>query len=201
MTGPSHCRCLQCGEELDPTAAFQKSPCCSARLRRARCHYVCARCHAVIPSRYLFDERLFDAAYFAEKMAESRDRKHQQREEIRRWLAENRSDALSLDDLPDLAAVPGLIESLDSFSKNAPGADVTNFQGVDEFHMDIYRQAILSALGSQSLYFHAFHSLNADPRRERARRFMTLVFMEQAHEVYMRQDGPDILVIPYEAHD
>jgi len=49
-----------------------------------------------VPSRVLFDERLFDKVYFKKMMRESRDRKMKKREELRRLFAESRSGALSL---------------------------------------------------------------------------------------------------------
>ena len=79
MTGPSACRC-SCGRAFDPTIEFQKSNCCGARLKRRQLHYACSVCGAVAPSRFLFDERLFDAEYFAERMRESRQRKRLRRD-------------------------------------------------------------------------------------------------------------------------
>ena len=52
------------GHELDPTAAFQKSGCCGAKLVRRSLHYACASCGKTVPSRFSFDERVFDKVYF-----------------------------------------------------------------------------------------------------------------------------------------
>jgi hypothetical protein len=67
MTGTGECAC-SCGKILDPTLAFQKSSCCDAKLARKTFHYVCSRCHKTVPSRFLFDEKLFDREYFREMM-------------------------------------------------------------------------------------------------------------------------------------
>ena len=72
MTGVSECSCRS-GHIFDPTVAFQPSPCCQARLIRKTFHYACSRCHKTVPSRFLFDERVFDAEYFREMMREHRD--------------------------------------------------------------------------------------------------------------------------------
>jgi len=90
MTDQSECAC-SCGKIFDPTIAFQKSPCCQAHLVKKTFHYVCSRCNAVVPSRFLFDEKVFDASYFKKMMRESRKRANEKREEIRRLLAGSRS--------------------------------------------------------------------------------------------------------------
>jgi hypothetical protein len=63
MTGASECSC-QSGHIFDPTVSFQSSPCCHARLIRKTFHYACSRCHETVASKFLFDERVFDAEYF-----------------------------------------------------------------------------------------------------------------------------------------
>jgi hypothetical protein len=101
MTGQSQCSCSS-GHVLDPTLTFQQSSCCSAKLVRKTFHYACSRCHQTVPSRFLFDERLFDKDYFGEMMQESRDRARKKREEVGRLLAGSRSDTLILLEEPNL---------------------------------------------------------------------------------------------------
>ena len=74
MSGQSQCRC-SCGRSLDPTVEFQKSQCCGAKLTLKTFHYACTKCHRSVPSRFIFDERVFDKAYFRKLMRESRERK------------------------------------------------------------------------------------------------------------------------------
>ena len=60
MIADSRCAC-DAGHELDPTVAFQRSECCNAPVARRVLHYECSTCRRTVPSRFLFDERLFDA--------------------------------------------------------------------------------------------------------------------------------------------
>ena len=76
MTGPSQCSCLS-GHTFDPTLAFQQSPCCGVSLERKTLHFRCCKCRQTVPSRFLFDEKLFDRAYFREMMQEARARKQE----------------------------------------------------------------------------------------------------------------------------
>jgi len=112
MTGQSECTCT-CGKVWDPTVEFQKSSCCGADLVRKTFHYSCSKCHKAIPSRFIFNERVFDKDYFRMMMSESRDRKRRKREEIRRLLAESRSNTLVFMEEPELDTIPGLASDLD----------------------------------------------------------------------------------------
>lgn len=202
MTGNSECSC-SCGNVFDPTLAFQKSACCSTGLVRKTFHYACSQCHQSVPSRFIFDERVFDKAYFREMMRESRDRKKKKREEIRQLLAESRSDSLSLTEKPDLDSIPGLIEDLNEFIQNA--ADKSNqysFKVDQPFDMDKYREHILSMLGWDSMLFSNIDPIVEDDRKDRAWRFITLIFMEHEHKVEIKQHGDDLSVqrLYYEAY-
>jgi hypothetical protein len=114
MTAQSTCSC-SCGRTFDPTLEFQRSGCCGARLDRKTFHYACSKCHEVVPSRFIFDERVFDSAYFREMMRESRARVRQRKEEIGRLLMEARSGTLPLLEEPNLESIHGLSEDLDLF--------------------------------------------------------------------------------------
>ena len=74
MTGQSRCTCISCKTSLDPTISFQKSSCCCVSLLRKTFHYTCSKCSRLTPSRFLFNERVFDTVYFREMMRESRAR-------------------------------------------------------------------------------------------------------------------------------
>ncbi|MFC1896477.1 hypothetical protein ACFL0Q_07455 [Thermodesulfobacteriota bacterium] len=194
MTGQSQCTC-RCGNSLDPTVAFQKSSCCGAEVVRRTCHYACSRCHKIMPSRFLFDERLFDGAYFVEMMRESRKRATKKREEIKRLLAESRSGPLPPMEEPSLESIPGLIEDLTDFIYEE-GVETYDFSGNPGtgFQMDQYRQHILSVLGWNSTLFSDIDSLVEDRRKDRIWRFVTLVFMYQSREVQLTQCGNDLQV-------
>jgi len=199
MTGPSQCLC-ECGNTVDPTIAFQLSSCCGAPLQRRTLHYVCSSCGRIVPSRFLFDERLFDSEYFLEKMRESRERKREAREEMLRTLLLSRSDALCLTETPDLESIPGLEMDLDAFIGSMPELSATGFVGKDAYRMETYRSAILEAVPPGCVIrFGAIPPIALDGRLDRARRFITLIFMQQAGEVDLTQCGEnDILVERYE---
>jgi hypothetical protein len=192
MTGPSQCAC-SCGKMFDPTLGFQKSHCCAASLLRKTFHYACSRCHQIVPSRFLFDERLFDAAYFREMMRESRERGKRKKEEVRRLLAESRSGTLLLTEEPSLEAIPGLNEALDDFIR-IEGQGNYEFSPKAGFRMEDYRDHILSVLGLGSRLFSDIAPMIDDSRRDRIWRFVTLTFMAQDRAVELTQYGSDILV-------
>ena len=73
MIGESECKC-DCGRVLDPTLYFQRSVCCGVGLARKTFHYACVKCGKSTPSKFIFDERVFDAAYFKDAMHEHRQR-------------------------------------------------------------------------------------------------------------------------------
>jgi len=91
MEGEGKCRCNSCGDEFDPTVAFQRCGTCGGRLELRVRRYRCTQCGADVASRFLFDGLAFDAEYFRQKMTESRQRKRELRERVREMLAESRS--------------------------------------------------------------------------------------------------------------
>lgn len=199
--GPSRARCIACGHQIDPTVAFQRSHCCDARLTFKRSHYGCRECGKAVVSRFLFDERLFDQSYFKARMAESRERRRIRREELKRLLAGTRSNELSLAEFPDKGAIEDLARDLDRCVKTGPSGDLDQFLTQDEFHMEEYRQIILSRLDGCMVRFSAFPAIAKDPRMDCVRRFITLIFMEQAREVWLESRDNEIMVMPYGAND
>lgn len=192
MAGQSLCSC-SCGNIFDPTLAFQRSSCCAVPLIRKTFHYACSCCHQIVPSRFLFDERLFDKAYFREMMQDSRERAKTRREEIRRLLAVSRSDPLLFMESPCLDSIPGLAEALNGFI-DTKAAGYIAFETKSDFRMDDYRNHILSILEMGCSQFSAISPLMEDCRTDKVWRFVTLVFMEQDREIQLTQYGADILV-------
>ena len=202
MTGQSECTC-SCGNVLDPTVAFQKSTCCGSRLIRKTFHYSCSRCQKIVPSRFLFDEKLFDGEYFRVMMRKSRRRSQRKKEEIRRLLAESRSGAFPLLEDPDLESIPGLLKDLDGFiNDGSNGVGDLYFELDQPFEMDKYREHILSNLGWNDTLFSDIDPFINDGRRDRIWRFVTLVFMQHDREVDIEQNGNELLIQRYhhEAH-
>ena len=206
MTGQSECSC-NCGNTFDPTTTFQKSACCQAKLIRKTLHYACAGCHKAVPSRFLFDEKLFDKAYFKQMMKESRERTRRKREEIRKLLVESRSDVFNLTENPDFEALPGLFHDLDSFITSFEDGLSVCFgvfrEGKSDFNMTDYRDHIISVLTWNAMHFSKIKPLIKDCRTDTVRRFVTLIFMQQDREVDLTQNGNDLLVqkIYHETHN
>jgi len=195
MVGVSKCSC-PCGKTLDPTIRFQQSSCCNAPLVRKIFHYACSRCHQTVPSRFLFDERLFDRAYFREMVQNARARERKKREELKATLAGSRSGDLILLEEPCLDSVPGLTEALNGLI----GTDTSGFQSClsrSGFSIEDYRNHLLSVIGNGSKLFSDISPLIEDCRRDKIWRFVTLIFMRQDREVSLTQYGSDILVERY----
>lgn len=190
-------RCA-CGAAIDPTETFLESPCCGARVMKRRSHYACTDCGKPVRSPFLFDERLYDHAYFRERMREARQRKHRKREALRKLLAATRSQPVHLEEAPAIAQSPGLSEALAAFlgtAERRPSREDANV-----FHLEQYRSRLLAALDGGEQLFSAL-PLVAPPRRlDRTRRFLTLLHMAHAGEIVMTQYGSDILVEAHEAH-
>jgi len=194
MTDQSECSCA-CGHRFDPTLAFQVSPCCMKSLTRKTFHYACSSCHKIVPSRFIFDERLFDAEYFREMMQDSRRRAMVKKEEIKRLLAESRSGALTITDEPDFNTISELFEDLDRFIQSNPyQISDESFDLKSGFDMNMYRTQILSFLDCSPILFSDVSPLTDDCRRDRVRRFITLIFMDNDREVNLQQHGDDLLI-------
>ena len=202
MTGQSQCSC-SCGKTFDPTLEFQRSGCCGASLLRRTFHYACSKCHEVFPSRFIFDEKVFDSGYFREMMRESRARAKQRREEIGRLLLEARSGTLPLLEEPSLESIHGLLEDLDLFvQQGTQDVPPCGFEPKQEFSMAQYRDHILSSLGWGAVSFSGIPAMSEESRRDRAWRFITLVFMQNDRMVDLIQEGDNIWVqrLQNEAH-
>ena len=150
MIGESRCRCTACGHVCDPTAAFQRCPDCGGTPRLRVRRYQCQNCGSDVASRFVFDGLVFDAEYFRQAVAESRQRQCERRDRLRHAALENRSAALEA--LPlDLGSVPGLVEALDSLTAGPEIAALAPLcQGFD---LNRYEMHIQAHLGPFELYF------------------------------------------------
>ena len=194
MTDKSQCLC-SCGNIFDPTLAFQKSTCCGAQLVRRTFHYACSRCKKVNPSRFIFDERIFDGKYFSRMMKASRTKKMKQKAEMIKLLIEAQSGELPLLQVPCLESVPGLVHDLDCFvGADEDKADDLWLEVDSDFKMEDYRSHILSALGYGSRLFSSINHVLQDPREDRIWRFVTLIFMRHEQEVELTQYDNDLLI-------
>ena len=197
IVAASKAKCTTCSTILDPTLEFQRSPCCNAKLRQKTCHYICVKCSEYVPSMYLFDERLYTPEYFKEKMWESRERKRQRCEELRKILTGSRSNQLLLPEFPDDNVIEDLALDLNRLAEEVPYVTLEQFRMQSEFRMEEYRKIILSSLDGCAVRFSTLPTIETDQRLERARLFITLIFMEQDREVWLESQDNDIMVIPY----
>jgi hypothetical protein len=70
MVTEGRCQCSSCGDQFDPTVAFQKCTSCGGTAALKVRRYRCSKCGSDITSRLLFDGLVFNVTYFRQKMAE-----------------------------------------------------------------------------------------------------------------------------------
>jgi len=191
LTGPSQANC-SCGASFDPTVQFQKSTCCSAGLTKRVLHYACSNCGKTVRSLFLFDEKLFDQAYFRERMRWSRVKERHQEAVAREMLRLSRSDALILLEEIDLSALPDLTEDIDHLV-GCPEAALECWSSEAGPSYEQYRQHIIGMLHAATR-FSAMAPLIPEERRDKVHRFATLIFMEHDREVDLYQMDDDIMV-------
>jgi len=197
MVPEGRCKCVSCGNEFDPTVTFQRCSACGGtpilRLRR----YQCNKCHSDIRSKFLFDGLMFNAEYFRQKVAESRQRKKEQRERIRKMLAESRSADLPLG-VVDLTSVPGLVDTLNSLITD-PDNSFT-MQPRDEFDLKRYEKHIQAHIQDFPLTLDEIPPLNENLRKDLIWRFIAVIFMDHVGIVDVWQERQDVMVIKREAN-
>jgi hypothetical protein len=202
MAGQSLCSC-SCGKTFDPTLEFQRSACCAANIIHKTFHYACSKCHEMVPSIFIFEERVFDSAYFREMMRDSRARARQKKEHISRLLLEARSGTLPLLEEPNPDSIHGLLEDLDLFvQQGSQDIALCCFEPRQEFSMAHYRDHILSAITGQGMLFTEIAPFAQEKQRDKAWRFITLIFMQNDRIVDLIQEGDNIWVqrLSNEAH-
>jgi len=195
MKGEGKCRCESCGDELDPTLAFQSCGVCGGRLELRVRRYRCTQCGADVASRFLFDGLAFDAEYFRQKMTESRQRKRELRERIRKMLAESRSP--HLDPMPaDLTALPGLADALNGLV--AGTNEVVPWHPGTGFDLKRYQSHVEAHIHEFPIGLDEIPALTEDVRNDLIWRFVAIIFMAHAGLVDVWQGGPTIMVMKHE---
>ena len=193
-----------CGHRLDPTLSFQKSRCCGAKLVRRSLHYACGCCGRAVPSRFLFDERVFDKAYFRQRMAESRARAKERRELMRLARREERSRGLTLVEEPKVDVLPGFSEALNAFIGFDTGVWSHEFQENPDYPaLCAYREHILRMLARyHQVMFSKIDPLIQEQRKDRVLRFVAVIFLVHDGEVRVTQYSSDIgIELPYDETD
>ena len=159
--------------------------------------YLCGQCRADVPSRFLFDGLVFDAEYFRQKVAESRERKQELRERVRQMLAESRSGAIQ-PPAAELEAIPGLIDALNAL---AGGVELpVVLEQTPRFSLSLYETHINAHIGPFPLGMEQIPPLSEDRRLDRIWRFVAIVFMAHAGMLDVWQEGPTIMVIQRETN-
>ncbi len=161
------------------------------RVRR----YQCRDCCADIESRFLFDGLVFDADYFRAKMAESRQRKQEQRDRVRQMLAESRSGNLVLEHA-DLSGVPGLLEALNALTAGLDDSVAVECRG--QFDLRIYESHVQAHLRDYPVNLAGMPPLGENLRKDLIWRFIAVIFLAHAGVVDVWQDSQKIMVRRHE---
>ena len=198
MLAEGRCRCIGCSCELDPTATFQRCPACGGTPVLSVRRYQCQSCGSDISSMFLFDGLVFDKEYFRKKIAESRQRKKQQKERVRKMLLECRSADLSLPYV-DFGAVPGLTEALNSLTSGIV-EDMAR-EGHAEFDLNLYERHIQAHIQDFPIELHDIPSLTENVRRDLIWRFIAVVFLCHMGVVDIEQQQERIMVVKHEVDD
>ncbi len=197
MTAEGRCRCAVCRYVVDPTVEFQRCSACGGKPTLRVRRYVCSRCGQCINSQFLFDGLVFDAAYFRQKMTESRQRKKEQRERVRQMLAGSRSASLVLPE-SDWNAASGLMAALNGMTAEALEAHTSSSKA--GFDLSRYETHIQAHLGPISISMDEIPPLSENPRIDRVWRFITIIFLAHAGILDVWQEGESIMVIKHEAN-
>jgi len=193
MLRESYCRCASCGSAFDPTVAFQRCPDCEGRVRPRICRYRCVLCGADVRSRFVFDACVYDAEYFRERMAQSRQRKLERDAQAAEAVIQPRSAVLEPVST-GLDEIPGLIEALNGLVADPMLAALVPL-AAKGFDLKRYEAHVQAHLGDAETEFDDIPPLEDNQRLDRIWRFITLIFMAHAGGLELRQDEADITVI------
>ena len=197
MVSEGKCRCVSCGKELDPTVTFQSCSACGGvtvlRIRR----YQCKNCGSDISSKFLFDGLVFEAEYFKQKVAESRQRKKEQRERVRQMLEESRSAELPLG-AADLTAVPGLLDALNGLTSGLFPAFAVESRS--EFDLKRYEKHIEAHIQDFPVSLSEIPPLSENLRKDHIWRFIAVIFLAHAGIIDIWQEDQNIMVKKHETN-
>ena len=187
MVAEGKCSCKRCQQEFDPTIEFQRClECGGVPILRVR-RYQCKRCGGDITSKFLFDGIVFDAEYFRRRMAETRQRKKEQKQRVQQMLAQCRSEPLALK-APDLNSVPGLVDALNGLTAGLDACVALELK--DKFDLGRYQGHIKSHLEAEPMDLRAIPPLTEDLRLDLIWKFIAAIFLDHAGlvEIYQQDD-------------
>jgi hypothetical protein len=198
MVTEGRCQCSSCGKQFDPTVAFQKCTDCGGTAVLQVRRYRCRKCNSDISSKFLFDGLVFNAAYFRERMVESRQRNKELKERVCKMLAECRSANLPLQGI-DLSAIPGLTEALNSLTSGI--IESFEIESRDEFNLKCYEEHIQAHIQDFPIGLEEIPPLSeGNARKDRIWRFIAIIFLAHAGVVDIWQEGQEILVMKHETN-
>ena len=194
MTAESQCLCQKCKLEHDPTVEFQRCSVCGGvpvlRVRR----YYCGDCGSEVNSRFLFETLSFERDYFKAKMAQSRQRKKEQLQQVREMLAQSRSQALTLGAV-DLDSVPGLLAALNGLTGGIDEKVLIEQKG--KFDLSRYQTHIKAHLQDFPIDLRGIPALIDNARKDLIWRFIAAIFLEHEKAVHIQQEGQKLWVSYY----
>lgn len=197
MVADGLCRCRSCAHEFDPTVVFQRCSTCGGKsVLRVR-RYQCQQCGRPMESRFRFKGLVFDAGYFRKKMTESRQRKRQQREQVRKMLAESRSAALPIP-AADLGTIPGLVVALDNLTVGVE--KIFPWVPQDGFDLKRYESHIQAHIQDFPISMEEIPPLEKDARKDRIWRFIAIIFLAHFGLIKIWQNGQRIMVMKHEVN-
>lgn len=197
MVADGLCICTGCGYEFDPTVEFQSCGHCGAKARLKVSRYFCSSCKHEITSKFLFDTRVYDRQYFAEKMAKSRRQKEEKRRELRRKIIQYRSNGIETEPA-DFSGMADLLAAIDGLTKGVkPDISVLKEDGFD---LNRYERHIQAQIGDFEINLRDIPPLNENERKDLIWRFIAVIFLAHAGMVDIRQDGLDIMVTKNETY-
>jgi len=173
------CQCLACNHRFDPTVQFQCCRKCGGNVTKKTYHYFCSECGQQVKSEFTFDRKVFDKAYFAEMMRESRERRRKKRDTLQRMLRTVRSADHFLETPVELDRIPGLTEALDFFPHSQfPPEMVPALAERPEFDLNRYESHVLDSLAGDETDFDCIEPLLENLRLDRIFRFIAAVFLD-----------------------
>jgi hypothetical protein len=192
MLYEGRCQCHTCNYEFDPTIEFQRcSNCGGTAILRVR-RYQCKDCGREITSRFLFDALIFNSEYFKAKMAESRQRKKELKDRVKKMLFECRSENLPMHPV-DLDSVPGLLDALNRLTEGV--SESFEIESRDEFNLKDYEKHIQAYIRDFPLTLVEIPPLNKESaRKDLIWRFIAVIFLAHAGIINIWQEGLDIIV-------
>ena len=188
MVKDGQATCSQCGCLCDPTLVFQTCSTCDTGLVRRMHHYFCHACRMPVRSHYCFDVKVFDAEYFRERMAESRNRKREYIERLKATLLNSRSPVYTPPEAPPTSLPTDMVAALEAaLTEFVPGG-TENSPG-PRFDLEAYRTHLLGLVTGCIVEFDGISPLIGDRRVDRAFRFVAAVFMENDGILEIADDG------------